>query len=131
MKQTHLDYSHGANRATCSSSNNSSNEQQFKRRQFTQDSINACATALCRTKFKNSLLHVKTKSYKESVLYRGGSFLSINAWRRLVMLPNLEGSCLQGGGSWRPGVPSLVQLVLAIPSTWFQIKLIIIFLSQQ
>ena len=36
---------------------------------------------------KNSILHVKSKSYKEAVLYSGGSF---TAWRRFG---------LHGGGS--------------------------------
>ena len=60
-------------------------------------------------KKKKSLLPVKTKNHKEALLDSGDSLTS---YRRLLLygggkvcIANMGGSCLHGGGSWRPRVP--------------------------
>ena len=81
----------------------------------------------------NSLLHVKTKSYKEAVLFSGGSF---TAYRRLLLhgggsvyLANLGGSCLHGEGSWRPGVPLPYSFPFMIMPSFKKIIMIFVICS--
>ena len=67
-----------------------------------------------RQKIKKALLFIlKHKLKKSPVLHRHISMYCACSFlhsRGSVCLANLGASCLHNGGSWRPGVPSLVKL---------------------
>ena len=66
---------------------------------------------------------LRNKDSKKDVLYGGGSFTAPERHglhsRGQVCLTNLGGSCQHSRGSWRPGVPSLANLI----QLWFGHKI--------